>query len=858
MATIDWKTAAGGAWSKAANWAGHVVPGATDTAGINEPGDYTVVVSGAVTVGSLDLDAAQVTLAVEKSLSSTAIDLQSGTLLLAGGTIAGTLTGDGGILATSTTGTLDAVSLAGTISEISSGTLTIQDSLSVSGTASFTGATALRDVSGLASGTITFAGGFSLAGAPVFTVGAEADVQGIYLAASSGEQAIVNAGTLTNTSLADQSATGTALSLTNDGTISGDIVDCQFINHGLISGAGTFGGGFTNDGRAVVGANQTLLLTFGDVTAAGAGASILLDGGVIGLAGTLTAAQLAAFYRRQHIANTGGNGFGVFGLLQNAGDTLQIGTGTVFGTLSPGGDNTDTPTTISGGTVKDAGGEANAIVQLIGVEYESATPTLQLRSLSATNTTISGASTLYLGNEAGPGSNVTGGVLRGVGTVWSDSGLVLNGVDITGVHNSGAVTIDTSGPGSVEITASQNVTGYTFNAKIGATIAIDSGATIAGATFNMLALQDDLVFGNASGGAAVTLTASTIINCATAQNITALFAGAAGDVLVNQGSIAITVADTQLDIGQDIGGEGAQNVLDVINQGVITVGAGDVLGVDPNWGLLTNEGTIILDGGALETGGDGFVNHATLDVHDSTLVLIGTITVPQLIAMSETAAWSEVVVGSVLDLGGKSVTLGHGGLPDFIIENVAASVAAVNDGTLTIAAHSYLDAVGTHFTASLVNDGSIFTSVGSTDIGDTFAGGVSGHGTIVLSTGTQSSAFSHIAGAIGSGQKVMFTGHDTGLFFDNAAAVSAFAGTLAGFSAGDTLILPEDLAAASFVGDSIVATLTAGGTVSFATAGALHGSLRVSDDVITYIRGAASWPVPSLTDEAFWHGGPGR
>jgi hypothetical protein len=853
MATIDWKSGISGTWTTAADWAGGTVPGATDTAVINAAGKYTVVVASAVTVGAIDLDAVKATLEVKKTLRADAIDLQAGTLLLSGGTLAGTLTGAGGILETGAKGTLDAVSLAGKVNETSAGTLTILDGLSVSGTANFSGATKLVDVSSLASGTITFAGGFSLSGAPTFTVGAAADVQGIYLSVASGKQAIVNDGTLADTSLLDKSTAGKALSLTNDGTLSGDTVDCHFINDGLISGNGTFGGSFTNNGQAVVGANQTLLLTYADVAAAGAAASIQLDGGVIGLAGSLTTAQLVTFYQKQNVTSTGGNGFGVYGLLQNAGATLAIGTGTTFGTLSPGGYSMYVPTTISGGTVQDAGGEANAVVQLIGVDYESANATLNLSSLSATDTTISGASALYLGGDGGPASNFTGGSLQGVGTVWSDAGLVLNGVDITGAGNSGAVTIDTYGPGSVEITASQNVTGYTFNAETEATVSIDSGATIAGATFNMQGGLDDLVFGNVAGGAADTLTSSTTINCATLENTTALF-GDSGAVLDNQGIINVTGSEAQLDIGQQIGGEGAQNVLDVVNQGLITVGAGDVLGVDPNWGMLTNAGTISLNGGVLETGGTNFVNDGTLDVQNSALVLIGTITVPQLIAMAATAAWSEVVVGFALDLGGQSVTMGAGGVPGFSIANVVSNVASVSDGTLTIAAGTYLQAAGTDFTASLVNDGAIYTYNGSFGFGDTFAGGVSGNGTIMLSTVTTQSYFSHIAGAIGSGQTVMFTGSDTGLRFDNAAAVSAFAGTLAGFSVGDTLLLPEDVTAARFVGDSIVATLTAGGTVSLATATALSGSLSVNGDVITYAAAADHWSAPQLAEVAFWRG----
>jgi hypothetical protein len=62
-------------------------------------------------------------------------------------------------------------------------------------------------------------------------------------------------------------------------------------------------------------------------------------------------------------------------------------------------------------------------------------------------------------------------------------------------------------------------------------------------------------------------------------------------------------------------------------------------------------------------------------------------------------------------------------------------------------------------------------------------------------------------------------------------APKTFLGEISGFAAGDTIDLLQTAASgASFKGDSIVVTLTAGGSLTLRTVGALSGSLAVTSD----------------------------
>ena len=54
-ATLTWNNPAGGTWSVATNWSPNQVPGAGDSALITLNGMYTVMVDGAITMGSLTL-----------------------------------------------------------------------------------------------------------------------------------------------------------------------------------------------------------------------------------------------------------------------------------------------------------------------------------------------------------------------------------------------------------------------------------------------------------------------------------------------------------------------------------------------------------------------------------------------------------------------------------------------------------------------------------------------------------------------------------------------------------------------------------------------------------------------------------
>jgi hypothetical protein len=56
MATIHWRTGAGGDWSQGANWLGGVSPGAGDDAIVDVGiGTYTVTISTSISANSLSL-----------------------------------------------------------------------------------------------------------------------------------------------------------------------------------------------------------------------------------------------------------------------------------------------------------------------------------------------------------------------------------------------------------------------------------------------------------------------------------------------------------------------------------------------------------------------------------------------------------------------------------------------------------------------------------------------------------------------------------------------------------------------------------------------------------------------------------
>lgn len=122
MANTKW-TAANGSWYVGANWSSGVVPGAAgaldDSATLDAPGNYTVAVGtvAATSVDTVNVDAAGATLGVstEGLTVRTALNLNSGRLLLQGALRGGTLAMNGGVVMRNDDAALDGVRVRGTL-----------------------------------------------------------------------------------------------------------------------------------------------------------------------------------------------------------------------------------------------------------------------------------------------------------------------------------------------------------------------------------------------------------------------------------------------------------------------------------------------------------------------------------------------------------------------------------------------------------------------------------------------------------------------------------------------------------------------------------------------------------------------
>lgn len=122
MANAKW-TAANGSWYVGANWSSGKVPGAlgalNDSATLDAPGNYTVAVGtvAGTSVDTVNVNAAGATLGVsmEGLAVRTALNLNSGRLLLQGTLKGGTLAMNGGVIMRDDDAALDGVRVQGTL-----------------------------------------------------------------------------------------------------------------------------------------------------------------------------------------------------------------------------------------------------------------------------------------------------------------------------------------------------------------------------------------------------------------------------------------------------------------------------------------------------------------------------------------------------------------------------------------------------------------------------------------------------------------------------------------------------------------------------------------------------------------------
>ena len=138
MANAKWAAAGNGFWDIGANWSSGLVPGGVgalgDSATIDAPGNYTVTVGTAAgtSVDTVNLNGAGATLGVSTGglTVRTALNLNSGRLLLNGALIGGTLAMNGGVIMRNDAAALDGVRVVGTLdlsTPYSYGALTLQN-----------------------------------------------------------------------------------------------------------------------------------------------------------------------------------------------------------------------------------------------------------------------------------------------------------------------------------------------------------------------------------------------------------------------------------------------------------------------------------------------------------------------------------------------------------------------------------------------------------------------------------------------------------------------------------------------------------------------------------------------------------
>jgi len=123
MANANWAAAGNGSWYVGANWSSGLVPGDVgalgDSATLDAPGNYTVTVGTAAgtSVDTVNLNAAGATLGVSTQglTVRTALNLNSGRLLLNGALTGGTLAMNGGVVMRNDDAALDGVRVVGAL-----------------------------------------------------------------------------------------------------------------------------------------------------------------------------------------------------------------------------------------------------------------------------------------------------------------------------------------------------------------------------------------------------------------------------------------------------------------------------------------------------------------------------------------------------------------------------------------------------------------------------------------------------------------------------------------------------------------------------------------------------------------------
>ncbi len=394
-----------------------------------------------------------------------------------------------------------------------------------------------------------------------------------------------------------------------------------------------------------------------------------------------------------------------------------------------------------------------------------------------------------------------------------------------------------------------------------------------------------------------------LINTAYTSYYGAEYSQVSGGTIADPGGVLQFAGDSILD---DVTYEGTLSLtrplamLDLIGGSAVTDATGKLPGTIALTGAGTTLYTDVLDNATIDIGSAGLsydgntLNPATLEpgtlgshiTIDQTGAYAGIFERTDDLSVLNSAAiiqaglaggvmgiWGDAVTssGSIGVSNGETVTIGSADFVNTGLMSVAGAGSSValdtfayyesgtlapasfsNAGTLLLSGGSFsqITGGGTFPELPIANDagahisgfGTIGAAVANAGVVEASGGtlaltqAVTGTGTLQVDAG----ATLQLAG-VGAGGIADFSGTGGVL----GLAPMAFLGTIAGFAGGDTIDLASTVAsAASFAHDSIVVTLTAGGTITLATSTTLTGSITVTagghgDSLLTYASSGA-------------------
>lgn len=494
-------------------------------------------------------------------------------------------------------------------------------------------------------------------------------------------QGVINAGISGGSLILMQRLFNVAGKFTNAGAINISNSDSVEI------GAATFGNSVTGTINVTTGATLAI-----DGTASWSSTgSISETGATLTLGGNFNAASLNTVTRSAGTVN-------LTGAIDNSNATINVGTGTALGAIAFSG-------TITGGTVNDAGsGLLSTSGTLSGVTYQG---TLDL---SAQNAILS----------------------------------VLNGTTFSNAAGNGAGTI--------------NLTGFL------AAIDAKGNQTLDNATINIGAANTSTLFnyGGVVGGSTLTLGPNLqIVQTGTFAAISGTTT--TGDNVVNQGVINASLA----------GGSFIINPLKFTNSGTLIAGAANSV-IDLRAANLTNLSGGTLTGGVFQASAGGFIqliNNTTLTTLQADVTESGaTAAIRSLVSVSNTEQGIDATLTTIGASGALRLLSGHN-LSNANAFTIAGTLqlgsSTFSTGAVTLAAGGNVIGNGT-VSAAIANSGLIEANAGTLKL----SGAITGAGALQIDAGATLELGSSAADQEGA----TFTGANGTLIIDTPSAYSGVIG----------------------------------------------------------------------------------